>query len=351
MSIVIVLNQYRHTMNYDFGFKKENVLDVELQGANPSIVKNEFSKLAPVQAISMSSHIVGTEHAGTDWVTDTHEKDSAEVFQIFIDENYLANLNLTLVAGSNFTGDSSSLKHVIVNEEFLRRFKLAGPSEALNQTFILSDGSDVIVKGVVKDFHYLDLRAPIQSFFFRYDPTQWKYANVAISSTNIFADVSALESSWKKIGNGMRFEAKFFSDEIADAYSFYFSMIKICGFLGALAITISCLGLLGMVVFTVENRTKEVGIRKVMGATSAGVTVLLSKDFLKLMAISIMIAVPLTYLFFEKLYLNMQYYRAQVGILDVVISVVILLFLGLVTILSQTLRAARTNPVDTLRYE
>jgi putative ABC transport system permease protein len=351
MSVVIVLNQYRHTMNYDFGFRKDNILDVELQGVDPAIVKNEFLKLAPVESISMSSHIVGTEHAGADWVRDAGSTDSAEVFQIFVDENYLANVKLTLLAGSNFSGDSSSFSQVIVNEEFLKRFRLAGPSEALDQTFVLSDGSEVTVKGVVKDFHYLDLRAPIQSFFFRYDPAQWKYANVAIISGDVFSDVSALESSWKKIGNGTRFEAKFFSDEVADAYSFYFTMIKICGFLGALAITISCLGLLGMVVFTVENRTKEVGIRKVMGATSAGVTLLLSKDFMKLMGIAIMIAVPLTYVFFEKVYLNMQYYRAQVGILDVVISVLILLLLGLSTILSQTLRAARTNPVDTLRYE
>jgi putative ABC transport system permease protein len=128
-------------------------------------------------------------------------------------------------------------------------------------------------------------------------------------------------------------------------------MVKMCGFLGFLAITISCLGLLGMVVFVVENRTKEVGIRKVMGASVGGIVFLLSKDFVKLMIIAAVVALPLTYLFFDKIYLRTQAYKIPIGFWEIVISLLVMVTLGIVTILSQTTRAASVNPVDTMRCE
>jgi ABC-type antimicrobial peptide transport system permease subunit len=106
-----------------------------------------------------------------------------------------------------------------------------------------------------------------------------------------------------------------------------------------------------MVVFTVENRIKEIGVRKVMGASASSVIVLLSKDFMKLMLIAAVIAIPLTYLFFDKVYLQLQYYHADIGVFDIVISLLIMLSLGVTTILSQTVRAAKANPVDSLRHE
>jgi ABC-type antimicrobial peptide transport system permease subunit len=204
----------------------------------------------------------------------------------------------------------------------------------------------------VKDFHYADLRTPIQSFFFRYDAEQFEYANIKVVSNDMTSTLESIEASWKKAGGENKFMARFFDDEIKEAYSTYFSMIKICGFLGFLAISISCLGLLGMVVFTVENRMKEVGVRKVMGATAWSITVVLSRDFVKLMGIAAVIAIPIAYLFFDKLYLEtQQYYHINIGAGEIMLSLFIMLFLGVSTILSQTIRASRINPVETLRYE
>jgi putative ABC transport system permease protein len=353
MSVVIVLNQYGYAMNYDFGFNQENILDVRLQSTDPQIFKNEFSKLSPVQSMSMSAHIIGTESMGREMVSNVTKTDSVEAFENSIDENFIENLNLKLLAGRNFSSDeANNKKFIIVNEEFVKDFDFNSPSEALDQQIILNDGREVVIGGVVKNFHYMSLREPIRSFFFQYDPTQFKYANLRIISTDAYRDISQMEAVWKTLGSEKKFESRFFNDEMDEAYSFYFSMVKICGFLGLLAITISCLGLLGMVVFTVENRLKEVGIRKVMGASSSSVTLLLSKDFLKLMIIAAAIAIPCTYLFFEKMYLDMaQYYRSKIGAAEIAISLFIMLLLGLTTILSQTAKAARANPVDTLRYE
>lgn len=197
----------------------------------------------------------------------------------------------------------------------------------------------------------MSLREPIYSFFFRYNPTRFTYANLTIASTDINATLTSMEAVWNSISNGNKFEAKFFDKEIAESYDSYKVLLKMTGFLGLLAISISCLGLLGMVVYTTESKTKEVGIRKVMGASAASITYLLSKDYLKLMLIAIVIATPITWLFFDTLLSQLQYYRVTIGILDVLLSIVVLVSLGLGAIATQTLRTAAINPAETLKYE
>jgi putative ABC transport system permease protein len=233
----------------------------------------------------------------------------------------------------------------------LKHFKIKQPIDAVDQVFLMDNKKEVVVIGVVKNFHYASLRDPIKSFFFRYDASQFNIANIKVASSDMFSSITEMESVWKTVGGEKKFESQFLEDEIEEAYSFYFTMVKICGFLGLLAITISCLGLLGMVVFTVENRTKEIGVRKVMGASTSTITVLLSKDFAKLMIVAALIATPLTYLFFDKVFLTMQHYKLPIGAFEIIASLLIMLTLGFITILSQTVKAAKANPVETLRNE
>jgi putative ABC transport system permease protein len=351
MSVVIVIDQYRSALNHDFGFNQENILDVELQNVDPQLFENEMSKLSAVQSISMSSSVPGTSFAGSVWIHKEDATDSTEVDQLFIDENYISNLDLHLIAGRNFTGDEREDKEaVIVNEEFLR-FRNLTPSDVLGETMIIRKEEKIRIVGVAKDFHYRPITDPIQSFFFRYDPGQFAYANLKVTSTDMKATLADLEAAWKPIGGELHFKSKFLTDEISEAYDFYFSMVQICGFLGGLAISISCLGLLGMVVYTAETRTKEVGVRKVMGASTFQLAVLLSKGYVKLMAIAALIAVPMTYFLIGAIIRQMRYYSEAIGVMEIVISLFVVLFLGLTTILSQTWKAARSNPVDTLRYE
>ena len=129
------------------------------------------------------------------------------------------------------------------------------------------------------------------------------------------------------------------------------NMIKIFGFLGLLTITISCLGLLAVVISAVESRTKEMGIRKILGASVPNLAFILSKGFLKLIVISILIATPVTYFIFDKVFLGMNYYRANIGITEIVIGILLLLLMISVIIGSQMLMVAKINPVETLKYE
>jgi ABC-type antimicrobial peptide transport system permease subunit len=127
--------------------------------------------------------------------------------------------------------------------------------------------------------------------------------------------------------------------------------MKLWGFLGLLAITVACLGLLGTVSFTNKKRFKEIGVRKVLGATAKSLVILLSKDFVMLMAIASLITIPIIYIIFNKILSATQHYSIQVGFVEVLVSLVIMMVLGLATILSQTLKAANANPVENLRTE
>lgn len=352
MAVGITAKQHIATLNYNFGFDQANILDVELQGVDPNIFRNEFSKLSTVQTVSMSSGIMGAFSGASTWIQKEESKDSVEVMQMFVDHNYLANLKLKLIAGNTFPEQLDNREHfVIVNEEFLKTFKIGSPVEALDKSIMVSGAGELKIIGVAKDFHFADLRMPIQPFFFRYDTKLFNYANLKVASNDMHAAIANMEAAWKTIGGEKKFEARFFDDEIEEAYSVFHSMIKICGFLGFLAITISCLGLLGMVVYATETRIKEIGVRKVMGASSSTIAILLSKDYLKLMLIATVIATPLTYLFFDVLLFGEQYYRIAIGAFEIIASILLMFVLGVGTILSQTIKAARANPVDTLRYE
>jgi putative ABC transport system permease protein len=354
MGVVIVLKQYRASLNYNFGFEQANILDVELQDIDIERFRHAFSTVGAVQGISMSSGIIGTSLPPQSTIQrQENSADSAVVYQFHIDSDYLANLKIKLIAGNSFPEFNGSPRehYIIVNEEFLKQFKIATASQALNQSFVLDDSIQVKVIGVTENFHYTRLTEPIRSFIFRSDPHKLTVANLNVRSEDMYSTIEQMESAWKSIGATTPFRSRFFQDEIQEAYSFYFSLIKICGFLGFLAITISCLGLLGMVVYTTENRMKELGIRKVMGADSVQLAVLLSKGYMKLMAIAALIATPVTYLIFDKGMLQMQYYRFEIGAGEIVISLMIMLVLGAATILSQTIKAASTNPVDTLKSE
>jgi putative ABC transport system permease protein len=350
MGVVILFKQYRSSLNYNFGFQQENILNIELQDVNSQVLKNEFGKIADVQSISMSSGVIGTYVSGSTWVSKSDEVDSLEVFQLFIDQNYLGNHNLTLAAGKAFEENTISKDQVIVNETFLKHFQTNAP-QALGETFNVHGYGDVTVIGIIKDFHFHPLREPIRSFFFRYDPSQFAFANLKIASSDVESTFKQMEASWKKLEPDAALKCRFLDEEIQEAYSVYFTVIKICGFLALLAICISCLGLLGMVVYTAETRTKEVGIRKVMGATTGQLALLLSKGYIQLVMIAAVIAIPIAYVIYSALLESMQHYNTGIGIIEIVMSLVILLLLGLATIMSQTIRTARTNPVDTLRYE
>lgn len=350
IGLVVFTRQYRYSLNYDFGFERESILDVKLQGVESERFRIEFSRLAAIQQMSMSSHIMGTS-AWIEKVASIDSRDSFDVYQIFADHNYVNMLKLKLIAGRNFANETwQREKHIIVNEEFVKQFKLGSPMDALGKVFRIED-NEVEIIGVLKNFNYSTLDQPIESFMIRMNPKNFAVANLKVNFKDTYRALAQMESTWKTLEPEKKFEARFFDDELREAYDEYEVLLKLVGFLGLLAISISLLGLLGMVVYTSETKTKEVGIRKVMGASTAGITILLSKDYLKLMLWAALFAIPVITLIADTVLSGMQHYHVTLNFWDVLISLTVLLVIGLVTIASQTFKTASTNPAETLRTE
>lgn len=349
IALVVFSRQYRYTLNYDFGFHHENILDIQLKDVDQSRFRNDFSQLASVRELSLSSHVLGTSR----WIQNTasiESQDSFDVYQIFADHNYLNVVKLTLLAGRNFPNEVwQREKYILVNEEFVKQFKLGSPADALGKVFRI-DGNEIEIIGVLKNFNYSKLNSPIEAFMIRMNPDKYAVANLSVNFTDAFSGLEQMEATWKKLNPEQKFEANFMDDEIRETYKAYESAIKLIGFLGLLAISISLLGLLGMVVYNSETKTKEVGIRKVMGASIGSIVLMLSKDYIKLMLLGALLAIPFTVAFSDKV-LAIQYYHVSLNFWDVLVSLILLITMGLTTIASQTFKTASTNPAETLRTE
>lgn len=353
MAVVIIYRQYQYSINYNVGFERNNILTVELMDVDPQQFRNEFEKLTSVQQVSFSSHLLGKGGSFTRYVLSDDRRDSVEVNAMSINETFVQNMKLPLLAGSNFGNQPSHNANVIlVNEAFITILNLEDAHSAVNKLVVLADGREVRIGGVLGNFHYESLKSVIGPFYMEYAPLQFRYANMSLTDGSRVEDIAAMQSNWKALGSHEKFNPRFLSDEIQEAYSFYYLIIELWSYLGLMAITVACLGLLGMVVFTIRNRVKEVSIRKVMGASSGSLIVLLSREFILIMMVAAVITTPAVYFMFQDVLLpQVQYYSVEIGFLEPAASLLIMLALGMTTIMSQTLKAANTNPVDNLRSE
>jgi ABC-type antimicrobial peptide transport system permease subunit len=320
-----------------------------------------------VTGVSQSKIVTSVGNALGGFVKYKELRDSALVFINIVDENYIPLHDYQLVAGQNFitrplTKEATS--EIIVNEKTVRLFNIAkgDPQKAVGEEIFLSSfqepGKKLTIVGVIKDFHYGKLNEEIKpvafSFltpdaFLRPDKMDG-LVNVRLDTRDPIATVKQIEEVWRKIDPVHPFEAKFYDDSIEEAYNELSAMIKVIGFLSFLAISIASLGLFGMVVFTTETRLKEISIRKVMGASSGNLVVLLSRSFVMLLLLSALIALPVTYLFFERVVLIRFPFHEAIG-LELFTGLLTVLAIAFIMIGSQTIKAAQSNPAGILKSE
>ncbi len=356
---IIGYRQYKGFLNFDLGFKTENILNIRLQNNNSDLLIKELSEIPAVQAVSRSSMVtsLGSMHGTQLKYINPKDgsKDSSSVSLNVVDENYLPIHQHKLVAGTNFKlrpkkGEESE---IIVNEQVLKRFNIANqnPQKALGQQVIM-DNKNLTIVGVLKDFHYGTMESKIDPVILLYSTDMpWGSANVKIKTNDLPATMASIEHAWKKIDKVHPIEAEFYDDQIEKAYAQFSVMVKVIGFISFLAICIASLGLFGMVVFTTETRLKEISIRKVLGATEGGLIYLLSKGFLILLGVAALIALPATYIFFDKVILTKFAYHLPMRVYEFLLPLLVLMVLASVLIGSQTLKAARSNPVKNLKTE
>lgn len=353
--------QYKNILSFDLGFSTENILNIDMQDNKPDAFLKELGEIPEVSALSKSLIITSVGNAWGGFIKYKDSRDSALVLTNNIDENYINLHEYKLIAGGNFKARPATpdaVREVIVNEQFLKRFNIANkdPEKAIGEEITFSNFSvqnrKMTIVGVMKDFHYgkvENLIGPVA--FMSWTPGDRAIINVKIKSNDMQSTMAKIVSVWKKFDRVHLFKAKFYDEEIEEAYSEFSAMIKIIGFLSFLAISISSMGLFGMVAFTTETRLKEISIRKVMGASSGSLIFLLSRGFLVMLSISALIALPITYIFFEKYVLTNFPYHTPVQIAELFIGLLAVLLIAFVMIGSQAMKATRSNPVKVLKSE
>lgn len=351
--IHVIFNQVNFMLQQDYGFREENILNVRLQGVAFDKLAAEAERLPGVVSVGGVSHRLGTWQ---DRSSDYQKEPGAEPFgmrDFMVDRNYVDQLGLQFVVGRNFEENlPGKEKYIILNERALDRFGFQSPAEALGQPVYLNDSTSLAVIGVVKNFHFRPMNYEIGPLALRSDPNEFGYLSMKIVQGRRDEVVASLEPVWKRLDSVHPLEWKMMSDEIDEAYtdSGFVDVVKIVGYIAFLAVTLACLGMLGMAMYATQMRIKEIGIRKVMGANSFEVILLLSRAFLVLIALAAVLGTPLGY-FLGNAFLDSYAYKSPISIGVLLSGVLIMGILGTIVIVTQTWKAATENPVNALRYE
>ncbi|SDF13605.1 putative ABC transport system permease protein [Dyadobacter soli] len=360
---VLIHQQLHFIQTKKIGFTKEQVLVVktaETSASDIAAFKEEVLRNASVKMGAVSGFLPVASNRWNDmWYPagTTDQKHSINMQEWKVDTDYIPTLELKLLQGRNFEpGRAADSTAVVINERAAQRL---GYTRAVGKTIHKSGGEELTIIGVVQDFHYESLRTTIEPVALVINAkmlgsTVEKMALEAVSfrlnTSDIAATLHAVEATWKKTAPGRPFEYTFLSDEFDALYRTEQRIGQLFTCFAVVAILIACLGLFGLSVFAAEQRTKEIGVRKVMGASVAGITALLARDFLKPVLISILIASPIAWFAVDN-WLQDFAYRVDVEWWVFAFSGLLAVAIALATVSFQSVKAALANPVKSLRSE
>ncbi len=354
ISVMVLYNQLALFVNADHGFDMSNKITVKLNNTAHETLQHELSRYANIENAAAVSHIpaAGTTY-GDDFKRHLSDAEPTSIDYFWVDHNYIDNMGLHLIAGRNFNAAEKKLnKHnIIINEQAVKKFNLGNAHDAVGEVlYSPNDSSEYRIIGVIKDYNHQVLMSQVDAMALRYDSASFKLLQVKYSGSHAQA-VESINAAWSKINPALKIDYRDLDDEIHSFYKMLFSdLVSVVGVISFLAIAISCLGLLGMATYAIEVRQKEISIRKVLGSGNRQLIVLLSKGFVWMLLIAIVIAVPIAW-FINNLWLEHIAYRTPLSLAVIGGGIGIVSLLGAVTIGSQTLKAALANPVDALKNE
>ena len=352
LSLVIIIfsqtftRQFSYMDTVDPGYSREDRISIPVNPEDVTILSTEIGRISNVEKVTASSGKVGRDASGYTKVKKEPGDEPLSIAYYDIDTSFIAAMQLKLLAGNNFSKvDNSGVEqYVIINEKAvdIMKFKTAG--ESIGQLIWLDDNTQATVAGVVNDFYFRGVDESLYPLLLRSRSQNFHLLTVKLKSKTDDA-VGAIETVWKKYNPGQAFSYSWLR-EINDPWG----TISILGFLAFIAVTLACLGLLGMVTYNIERRRKEIGVRKIMGASATTIVSMLSKGFLKLVLIAGCIALPISYVL-GYLFLNIFANRVQLGIVTQVASLLGLFLIALLTMVTQVYKVALSNPAEALRNE
>jgi len=350
---VIVYNQLKFMKEKELGYDKEHLIYIPLRGETDKfyeVLKNELVNGEFVVNASGTNHQpthIGSNSSGGEWDGKDPELRVLISFNA-VAFDYTETMKIEILEGrsfsKSFTTDTSSA--FLINEELA---KIMGFPSAVNQRFSFL-GKDGKIIGIMKNYHFQSLRNSIEPLAVHVSPEEVNYSVIRLAAGDIQAGIEFVETTWNRIIPNYPFDYRFVDQELGRMYSGWDRLSTLLKYFAVLAILIACLGLFGLASFTAEQRTKEIGVRKVLGATVASLVMLMSKEFTKWVLVANIIAWPISY-FMMKNWLQDFAYRVNIGVWTFVLSAILALLIALLTVLYQSVKAAIANPVNSIRYE
>lgn len=357
---IIVYRQVNFMRNQKLGANIDQTL--VLEGATSladSVYLNTFQPFKTdllqqtgIKKLTASSNVMGQEI----YWTNTHKRVDAgsesgnTLYNLGIDYDFVPLFDMKLVAGRNFANDfGTERRNILLNEKAIKILGFPNAAAAIDKRIHSGRDTNTVV-GVLADYHQQGLQKAIEPMIFRFRPGNRNFYSIKVATGNLPATIAAVKKTWDKYFPADPFSYTFLDETFSEQYKADILFGKVFGIFAFLAILIACFGLLGLSAYNVIQRTKEIGIRKVLGASAKSILILLSKDFMKLILVSLVLAIPLGWYIMHQ-WLQDFAYRIHIGWWVFAIAGFLALLIALLTIVMQAAKAVVVNPVKSLRSE
>ncbi len=352
----IVYQQMRFIYTADLGYSRDQIITIQQTGNrvnNATTLKNELLRNPNISAVGTASARIGQQLGRTGIIPEGYPTDVNMITSIMTaDETYIPTMNMRMVQGRNFSLDYDDSLSMIVNEEML---KLLNWEEGVGKKISLQTGPNptdltaYTIVGVVKNFHFATIRHQVEPMFMLYGANNSAMA-IKVKAEDMKATITYIQDTWNKVNNGSTFEYDFLDGQFANLYRNEQAFASMFNHFTALAIIIAGLGLFALSAFTAEQRKKEIGVRKVLGASSTSILYKLSKEFIQLILVAFIMASLIAY-FVMKEWLSDFQYSIEIGFGIFIAAGGLSLLIALTTISFQAMKAALVSPIESLRSE
>jgi len=347
---IVITSQLKYIHSKDLGYSKEHVFSFWMRDAAPhyEAVKAELLKHPGISGVTRSNQNIvrfGGFTGSADW-DGKDPKDNLIMHEISVDKDFISFFKMKMLEGTSFTGAPIDTAHFILNEAAIRETGLKNP---IGKRFSMHGVKGTII-GVVKDFHYASMREKITPAVFYYHPQYFRTIYIKTTGKDAAQAIAAAGKQFKQYNGQYPFGYAFLDEIFDNIYRGEQREATLFDYFSGITIFISCLGLLGLAAYTAQVRTREIGVRKVLGASVSGITTMLSMDFLKLVFIAIVIATPVAWYAMNK-WLQDFAYRIDIHWWVFVIAGMFAILIAFATISYQAIKAALMNPVKSLRSE
>jgi putative ABC transport system permease protein len=363
---LVVIDQLDFMQNRDLGFSGHQIIVLDMDrvtdrggagsdGTSHEVFKNELKRLSTIESVTFTNAVPGRPGWVGQWAFAADKPDDGSIGTEYmaIDEDYVKTLGIHVIAGHNF--DLNRISEIedglIINETAVEKFGWGTPENAIGKRIDSPSKHPAgVVIGVVKDYHEFGLQREIYPMAMDYNPARSRYYAVSFKTRGTADLITSLEKLWKKYYDGNEFRYFFLDENFAKQYQAEQRLAKVFTVFSVITIAIASIGLIGLVSFMVVSRTKEIGIRKVLGAGTLTIMRLLSKEFMVLVIVANLVAIPLAW-YVSSQWLEQFAYRMSLDAMLFVWTFIIAISITIVTVSYHTIRAAMADPVKSLRYE